>query len=406
MWPATGGSTRRWWPRWPKRLQERTLPADNSRDGEEPFAAPAATLEARLNLTILIVEENPAARESWVEGLRSAGHRVFSFAAARSALDSLGATPVDAAFLSFKDPELCRELQAMLKQRNAACQVTLMTDRPAEDKDAQALESGAREVLLRPFAPERLGSLVERMSSSREKRTGRAITGGAATLLGESEPMAAVRRLIGQVAASPDTSVLVTGESGTGKELVARAVHAESQRSQQPFLEINCAAIPETLLESELFGHEAGAFTDATRARAGLFELADRGTLFLDEIGEMGLDLQAKLLRVLDTRSVRRVAGSELKKLDLRILAATNRDLDAEVKDRRFRGDLFHRLNVVHIHLPPLRERRSDVDLLARHFIGVFGRKFGRAVHQPDDLLLERLRRYDWPGNVRELANS
>jgi two-component system response regulator AtoC len=313
---------------------------------------------------------------------------------------------VDAAFLSFRDPDLCRELQVRLKERNPACQVTLMTDRPAQDKDARALEAGAREVLLRPFGPERLGEVVERVTASREKRTGRTITGGAATLLGETDVMGAVRRLIGQVAASPDTSVLVTGESGTGKELVARAVHAESQRAQQPFLEINCAAIPETLLESELFGHEAGAFTDATRARAGLFELADRGTLFLDEIGEMGLDLQAKLLRVLDTRTVRRVAGHEQKKLDLRIVAATNRNLEAEVKDRRFRGDLYHRLNVIPIHMPPLRERRPDIDLLARHFITVFGRKFGRAVTLPDDLLLERLRRYDWPGNVRELANS
>ncbi|TPW17134.1 MAG: response regulator with CheY-like receiver, AAA-type ATPase, and DNA-binding domain [bacterium] len=341
-----------------------------------------------------------------MEGLRAAGHRVFAFGTAQSALDSIGNTAIDAAFLSFRDPGLCRELQSRLKQQNNACQIALMTDRPSDEKDAQALEAGAREVLLRPFAAGRLEAVVERVTSSREKRTGRSVAGGADTLLGESPSMASVRRLIVQVASSPDTSILITGESGTGKELVARAVHAESQRASQPFLEINCAAIPENLLESELFGHEAGAFTDATRSRAGLFELADRGSLFLDEIGEMGHELQAKLLRVLDTRSVRRLAGHELKKLDVRILAATNRDLEAEVQDRRFRGDLFHRLNVVRVHLPPLRERRADIDLLARHFVTVFGRKFGREVHDPDDLLLARLRRYDWPGNVRELANS
>jgi len=388
-------------------LQIRSIPADNPPVGEGPSPwdlLPAA--EVPLSLTILIVEENSSARESWLDGLRAAGHRVFAFGAARSALDSIGNTAVDAAFLSFRDPELCRELQALLKKQNSACQIALMTDRPSDERDAQALEAGAREVLLRPFAPGRLEAVVERVTSSRDKRTGRPVVGGADTLLGESDSMTSIRRLIGQVAASPDTSVLITGESGTGKELVARAVHAESQRAQQPFLEINCAAIPESLLESELFGHEAGAFTDATRSRAGLFELADRGSLFLDEIGEMGHDLQAKLLRVLDTRSVRRLAGHELKKLDLRILAATNRDLETEVEDRRFRGDLFHRLNVVRVHLPPLRERRDDIDLLARHFVAAFGRKFGRTVHQPDELLLLRLRRYDWPGNVRELANS
>jgi len=368
--------------------------------------APVSAAEVHLGLTVLIVEENSSTRESWLDGLRAAGHRVFAFGTAQSAIDSLGSTSVDAAFLSFRDPELCRELQASLKKNNSACQIALMTDRPSDERDAQALEAGAREVLLRPFAPGRLEAVVDRVTSSREKRNGRPVAGGSETLLGNSAPMAAVRRMIGQVASSPDTSILITGESGTGKELVARAVHAESSRAQQPFLEINCAAIPENLLESELFGHEAGAFTDATRSRAGLFELADRGSLFLDEIGEMGHDLQAKLLRVLDTRSVRRLAGSELKKLDLRILAATNRDLDAEVRDRRFRGDLFHRLNVIHIHLPPLRERREDIDLLARHFVTVFGRKFGRTVCAPDELLLERLRRYDWPGNVRELANS
>lgn len=372
-------------------------------------AAPSAIVRRgriSLNLNILIVEELGAARESWTNTFRQAGHRVFSFASARSALDGLGNVSIDVAFLSFSDPDSSRRLQALLKTANPACQVTLLTDRPSEERDAQALEAGAREVLLRPLSEGRLESVVDRVVGHRRKRQSRAVLGGVETLLGESPGMDKVRRLIRQVAAVPDTSILVTGESGTGKELVARAIHAESRRATDPFLEINCAAIPENLLESELFGHEQGAFTDATRMKPGLFELADRGTLFLDEIGELSLELQAKLLRVLDTRSIRRVAGRETIHLDVRILTATNRDLAAEVAARRFRQDLYHRLNVVHIELPPLRARGDDLALLARHFIGLFSRKFGRATPAPDDLLLRRLSNYGWPGNVRELANS
>jgi DNA-binding NtrC family response regulator len=384
-------------------------PADNSGDARPPGTGGVDSFargRRPLSLKILIVEEQGTARETWTDTFRQAGHRVFSFASARSALDGLGDAAIDVAFLSFADPETTRRLQDSLKKRNPACQVTLLTDRPSEERDALALEAGAREILLRPLPEGRLESVVERVVGHRRKRQGRTNLGGVETLLGESPGIDRVRRLIRQVAAVPDTSVLITGESGTGKELVARAIHAESLRAPEPFLEINCAAIPENLLESELFGHEQGAFTDATRMKPGLFELADRGTLFLDEVGELGLELQAKLLRVLDTRSIRRVAGRETMQLDVRILTATNRDLTAEVQARRFRQDLFHRLNVVHIELPPLRTRGDDLALLAGHFVALFARKFGRPTPPLDELLLRRLANYSWPGNVRELANS
>ena len=357
-------------------------------------------------LTLLIVEEDARSREAWTDRLRAAGHRVFAFGSAASAGSSARGVPFDAAFLSFTDAPGCRELQGLLKAAHPACQVVLVTDRPADDREAQLLEAGARQVLLRPAGVEAVEEVVGRVDVSRRRRQEKAEPGGAGILLGLCPAIEEVRATIRKVAVARDTSVLITGASGTGKELVARALHAESARAGEAFLEINCAAIPEALLESELFGHEAGAFTDATRLKPGLVELANHGTLFLDEIGEMDLDLQAKLLRFLDTRTIRRLAGRESIKVDVRVLAATNRDLAGEVDGRRFRHDLYHRLNVVRIHLPPLRERGEDIALLARHFLAHTARKLGRPTPGLDATLLERLTRYPWPGNVRELANA
>jgi two-component system response regulator HydG len=226
----------------------------------------------------------------------------------------------------------------------------------------------------------------------------------AETLLGSSEAMRKTREVIERVAHS-DSTVLVTGESGTGKELVAKALHAESARRNGPFVAINCAAMPESLLESELFGHAKGAFTDARAARAGLFVRATEGTLFLDEIGEMPAGMQAKLLRALQERSVRPVGGDGEQSFDTRIVAATNRDLDAEVEERRFREDLFYRINVVRIHVPPLRERGDDVHLLAQTFIDRHRAAGPRAVEGLTPAASARLAKYPWPGNVRELQN-
>ena len=223
-------------------------------------------------------------------------------------------------------------------------------------------------------------------------------------IIGQSTTLAEVFKVLGKVAPT-DSTVLVTGESGTGKELLVRALHANSQRAEKPFVPINCGAIPKDLLESELFGHEKGAFTHAIRSRPGRFEMGDGGTVFLDEIGEMDLSLQVKILRVLQEKEIERVGGTGSKKVDVRIVAATNRDLEAEVAAGRFREDLYYRLNVIPLHLPPLRERGGDVLLLARHFLNHFCAKKGRPPLGLSPAARRVLVAYAWPGNVRELEN-
>lgn len=223
-------------------------------------------------------------------------------------------------------------------------------------------------------------------------------------IIGQSTTLSEVFRVLGKVAPT-DSTVLVTGESGTGKELLVRALHANSKRADKPFVPINCGAIPKELLESELFGHEKGAFTHAIRSRPGRFELADGGTIFLDEIGEMDLALQVKILRVLQEKEIERVGGSGTKKVDVRVVAATNRDLEKEVAAGRFREDLYYRLNVIPLHLPPLRERGGDVMLLARHFLDYFCQKKGRPPLELAPETRRILAAYSWPGNVRELVN-
>ena len=223
-------------------------------------------------------------------------------------------------------------------------------------------------------------------------------------IIGQSTSLAEVFKVLGKVAPT-DSTVLVTGESGTGKELLVRALHANSRRAEKPFVPINCGAIPKELLESELFGHEKGAFTHAIRSRLGRFEMADGGTIFLDEIGEMELSLQVKILRVLQEKEIERVGGSGSKKVDVRIVAATNRDLEAEVAAGRFREDLYYRLNVIPLHLPPLRQRGNDVLLLARYFLNHFCIKKDRLPMALDESTRRVLAAYAWPGNVRELEN-
>jgi formate hydrogenlyase transcriptional activator len=227
---------------------------------------------------------------------------------------------------------------------------------------------------------------------------------GFENIVGESPALSAVLRRVRQVA-SVDTTVLLNGETGTGKELVARAIHDGSPRRERPMIKVNCGAIPQNLVESELFGHEKGAFTGALQKRVGRFELADRGTLFMDEAGELPLDTQVKLLRVLQEREFERVGSAKVTKVDVRLVAATHRDLDAEVREGRFRADLFYRLNVFPIRIPPLRERPEDIPLLVEHFLKHFQRKLGKSLRSVAPSSLEQMRRYPWPGNVRELQN-
>ena len=298
-----------------------------------------------------------------------------------------------------------------LRQADAKQMVIMMTAYGTTQTAIEAMKLGAYDYLLKPFDVPRLKQIV--LNALKAARDMKQVVSYQPLLesedydvgiIGRSNAMQNVFKIIGQLAGSSATA-LITGESGTGKELVARAVYHHSKRSGQPFLAINCAAIPENLLESELFGHEKGAFTGATAQRIGKFEQCDGGTIFLDEIGDMTLSTQAKILRVLQSGSFERVGGNQPIKVDVRVIAATHRPLEQAVAAREFREDLFYRLNVVRIHIPPLRERREDIALLINYFLKKFGQAQGRAPKSIAAPAIEMLERFNWPGNVRELEN-
>ncbi|HEY3862157.1 MAG TPA: sigma-54 dependent transcriptional regulator [Verrucomicrobiae bacterium] len=299
-----------------------------------------------------------------------------------------------------------------LRQSNAKLMVIMMTAYGTTQTAIEAMKLGAYDYLLKPFDVPRLKQIV--LNALKAARDMKQVVSYEPLLesedydvgiIGRSEPMQSVFKTIGQLAASNATA-LITGESGTGKELVARAIYHHSGRSGRPFLAINCAAIPENLLESELFGHEKGAFTGATSQRIGKFEQCDAGTIFLDEIGDMALATQAKILRVLQANSFERVGGNQTIKVDVRVIAATHRALEQAVAAREFREDLFYRLNVVRIHIPPLRNRREDIPLLVNYFLKKFSQAQGRPPKSIAAATIETLQRYHWPGNVRELENT
>ncbi|MCP4807695.1 MAG: sigma-54-dependent Fis family transcriptional regulator [Proteobacteria bacterium] len=300
-----------------------------------------------------------------------------------------------------------------LKRRHGETPVILMTAYATVENAVQAVREGAYDVLTKPFSPDQLLVVVERAVERRRlhaenralrARLGRGEADGVSGIIGESAPMERLRELLRRVGPT-ELSVLITGESGTGKEVVAQALHNASRRSKKAFVPVDCAAIPANLMESELFGHERGAFTGASGRRKGLVEAAHGGTFFLDEIGEMPMELQVKLLRLLQEREFRRVGGTEMTSVDLRVVAATNRPLTEMVRSGGFREDLFHRLNVVHLHLPPLRERPEDVPILLQHFVERFTLETGRPALRLSTDVIDALTRYAWPGNVRELVN-
>ena len=285
----------------------------------------------------------------------------------------------------------------------------IMISAYGEVQDAvEAMKLGAQDYIVKPFDPEelivRLKKIVENQRVRDQVELGRDRERMEIDNLGSSPQMIEIRRTIVKVADTPST-VLITGESGTGKEVIARLIHGCSSRSESPFIPVNVGGLPETLLESELFGYERGAFTGAERRKVGLFEVASRGTLFLDEIGEMPPQLQVKLLRVLQDKKVQRLGATDLIPVDVRIIAASNQDLKERVRERTFREDLFYRLNVIHLTVPPLRERIDDLPLLVGQLLRRLNLKVGRSVSQVDGQALERLRRYSFPGNVRELEN-
>ncbi len=357
---------------------------------------------------IWVIDDDRSVRFVLAEGLREAGYSVREFEGARSALAALAGGTPSLVFTDVRMPEMDGlQLLETLKSRRADLPVVVMSAYTDIASTAGAFKGGAHDFLSKPFDLDKAVELASRALEPRRREPPSAepaVPGNEPELLGESAAMRELFRAIGRLAQAP-LAVLITGETGTGKELVARALHAHSPRASQPFVALNTAAIPSELLESELFGHEAGAFTGAQRRHTGRFEQADGGTLFLDEIGDMPLPLQTRLLRVLAEGEFFRIAGRELISVDVRVIAATHQDLEALVAQGRFRADLLHRLDVVRLRLPPLRERREDIPALAQRFLAQATTQLGSSVKRFEKSALARLQTHDWPGNVRELEN-
>ena len=363
--------------------------------------------------TILVVDDEPNYLIILSELLREEDYEVFTAANGADALKIVGQTDLDLLITDMRMPEMDGlELLKTVKAANPELPVIMITAFGEVEKAVEAMRAGAFNYLAKPFNNDELlvsvRKAVEHYEVIKENKRLRAEISqqdSYASMVGKSPLMRKIYSLIDKVAPTP-TSVLITGESGTGKELVARAIHGKSPRQQAPFISLNCAGLPENLLESELFGHEKGAFTGAVALRKGRFELADGGTLFLDEVGEMPLSLQTKLLRVIQERAFERVGGSTTLKVDVRIIAATNKDLKEEVDLSHFREDLYYRLNVVHVHLPPLRERSDDIPMLANHFVAKFAERLQRPALRIEPETIRFLSTLPWDGNVRELENT
>jgi DNA-binding NtrC family response regulator len=360
---------------------------------------------------VLVVDDEPGVRESLRMVLKE-GYEPITVGSAQEALDVLTVTPVDVVLLDIVMPGVDGlQLLEELRSRFAQLPVVMLTATKTVKTAVGAMKAGAFDYITKPFDVDELRLVLdkatERAELVREVEELRTEVGRRyqiENIIGRSAPMQEVFKTVITVAPLK-TTVLITGESGTGKELIAKAIHYQSPRARRPLVTLNCAAIPETLLESELFGHEKGSFTDAHTRKLGQFELAHEGTLFLDEIGEMGLATQAKLLRVLEHGEFLRVGGTKPVTVDVRIIAATNRELSLAIKDGTFRADLYYRLNVVTVHLPPLRERRDDLLLLIRHFTHTKARDMGIPERTLKPEAVDALLRYPWPGNVRELEN-
>ncbi len=362
-----------------------------------------------MKATVLVVDDERNITSSLAQLLEIEGYQVLEANSGSEAFEIMEEREVDLVLLDVKLPDIDGlSILKRLKERDGDLPVVMMSAYGTIETAVKATRAGAYDFLEKPLGSEKTLLAVEnalRMARlSVENRELKHRTGQWFSMIGKSPVMRDLYRLI-EVAAPSPSRVLILGESGTGKELVARAIHDKSPRHGGPFITVNCAAVPSELIESELFGHERGAFTGASKARSGKFERADGGTLLLDEVGDMPLPMQAKLLRVLEEGEFERVGGGKYIAVDVRVIAASNKDLEAEVKKGSFRLDLYHRLNVVPVHIPPLRDRVSDIPLLAEHFLSSFS---GTDPRRPTTLsrdALDRLRSYPWPGNVRELRN-
>lgn len=365
---------------------------------------------------ILIVDDEAFIRENLERILVEDGYRPVSTDLGEVALQRVAEEEIDLVLLDLNlGSRSGLDLLRALREMDPELLVIIITGYGTVESAVEALKLGAYDYIKKPFKADAIRLIVklalETQSLRRALRNLRrsGATGpdavGTMAMVGASAALQEVQRQVREVARHETSTVLISGESGTGKELVAHAIHDLSPRRERPFIEINCGSLPFNLLESELFGHERGAFTDARERKVGLFEEANGGTIFLDEIGEMDPGLQVKLLRVLEDRRIRRLGGTRNIDIDVRVIAATNRDLGQAMRDRAFREDLYYRLNVVPIHVPPLRERRDDIPLLLDYFLKRFNREFNKGVHGIAKDALELLLCYQWPGNVRELRN-
>ena len=362
---------------------------------------------------ILVVDDELVIRESLHGWLKKSGYQVDTAEGGSAALAMLEKTAYDLLFLDIMMPVMSGiEVLEVVKEDYPQTLVVMITAYGSVETAVQAMKRGANDYLMKPFDPDQLSLLTEKLMQQKRimdeniflrEQMAEAIR--FENLVGRSEAMQELFTLIQDVAES-DSPVLITGETGTGKELVAKAIHAKSARCNGPFIAINCGAFPEHLLESELFGHERGAFTGAHRAKKGRLDLAHHGTLFLDEVGIVPLKMQVDLLRVLETKEFHRLGGTEEIEVDFRTIAATNRELQQAIEKGEFRQDFFYRLNVISLHIPPLRERRDDIPLLAEHFLDRYSRETNKDIDTINKEAMSILRQYDWPGNVRELENA
>ena len=363
--------------------------------------------------TVLVVDDDRGHRTMLKTLLSGWNYTVSEADDGAGAIEMARETPFDLVLMDIRMVTVSGlEALSEIKAHNPAIPIIIMTAYSSVETAVEALKKGAYDYLTKPLDFDVLRLTMERaMDHTHLKEENRLLKESLGekfdrqNIIGNSPGMVRLFETIAQVAPS-EATVLITGESGTGKELIAGAIHYNSERKMGPFVKVNCAALTETLLESELFGHEKGAFTGAHRRKEGQFSLADHGSLFLDEVSEMPLSMQVKLLRVIQEREFARVGGEEVIRVDVRLIAATNKDLAEEIAAGRFREDLFYRLNVVTLHMPPLRERRDDIPLLAQHFLKTFAEKNRKAIKGYTPRSMDHLLRYDWPGNVRELMNA
>jgi len=363
--------------------------------------------------TILVVDDEQLIRWSLADRLKTEGYNVVEAATAAEALAKSG-DGVDLVLLDYRLPDGDGlSVLKKIKERTPDTLVILLTAYSNIDTAVEAMKQGAYHYANKPFNLDEIALLVEKaLETTRLRREVRTLRASQAQpysfdrIIGESPALLVVKALLRKVASSPASTVLLTGESGTGKDLAAKVIHYNSSRASKPFMNITCSALPESLLESELFGHERGAFTGADRQKRGLFEMAEGGTVFLDEIGEMVPALQAKLLRFLEERTFKRVGGVSDVRVDVRVISATNRNLQEEVRQGKFREDLFYRLNVLPIALPPLRDRADDIARLVTFYIDAYNIEFKKRIRGVTPEAMQQLQRYPWPGNVRELRNA